>query len=82
MDYLHVQADKPWYNYYKTKETIFKNPISFEQYTSTATPVAKISNLIGCLNLPVTFFFLFDSLRPSQQSFSYVGMGLLGLNQY
>ena len=26
--------------------------------------------------------FLFDSLRPSQQFFSYVGMGLPGLNQY
>ena len=24
----------------------------------------------------------FDSLRPSQQFFSYVGMGLPGLNQY
>ena len=24
----------------------------------------------------------FDSLRPSQQSFSYVGMGLPGMNQY
>ena len=28
------------------------------------------------------FFFLFDSLRPSQQFFSYVGTGLPGLNQY
>ena len=27
-------------------------------------------------------FCLFDSLRPSQQSFSYVGTGLPGLNQY
>ena len=27
-------------------------------------------------------FFLFDYLRPSQQSFSYVGTGLPGLNQY
>ena len=27
-------------------------------------------------------FFLVDSLRPSQQSFSYVGRGLPGLNQY
>ena len=27
-------------------------------------------------------FFLFDSLRPSQQFVSYVGTGLLGLNQY
>ena len=28
------------------------------------------------------FFCLFDFLRPSQQSFSYVGMGIPGLNQY
>ena len=28
------------------------------------------------------FFFLFESLHPSQQFFSYVGMGLPGLNQY
>ena len=28
------------------------------------------------------FFFLFDYLRPSQQSFSYVETGLRGLNQY
>ena len=28
------------------------------------------------------FVCLFDSLRPSQQSFSYVGTGLPGLNQY
>ena len=27
-------------------------------------------------------FVLFDSLRPSQQSFSYVRTGLFGLNQY
>ena len=27
-------------------------------------------------------FCLFDSLRPSQQSFSYVGTDLAGLNQY
>ena len=27
-------------------------------------------------------FFLFDSLHPSQQFFSYAGMGLPGLNQY
>ena len=27
-------------------------------------------------------FVLFDALRPSQQFFSYVGMGLPGLNQY
>ena len=27
-------------------------------------------------------FFLFDSLRPGQQFFSYVGTGLPGLNQY
>ena len=27
-------------------------------------------------------FFLFDSLRPRQQSVSYVGTGLPGLNQY
>ena len=34
----------------------------------------------------ITFFFFFfvwfDSLRPSQQSFSYIGMSLPGLNQY
>ena len=29
-----------------------------------------------------TVFCLFDSLRPSQQFFSYVRMGLPGLNQY
>ena len=28
------------------------------------------------------FFFVFDSLRPSQHFFSYVGTGLPGLNQY
>ena len=28
------------------------------------------------------FVCLFDSLPPSKQSFSYVGMGLPGLNQY
>ena len=28
------------------------------------------------------FFILFDSSRPSLQSFSYVGTGLPGLNQY
>ena len=28
-----------------------------------------------------TKFFLFDSLRPSQQPFSYVGTGFPGLNQ-
>ena len=28
------------------------------------------------------FFVCFDSLRPSQQSFSYVRTGLPGLNQY
>ena len=27
-------------------------------------------------------FVCFDALRPSQQSFSYVGTGLSGLNQY
>ena len=30
----------------------------------------------------ILFHFLFDSLRPSQQSFSYVGTGLPVLNQY
>ena len=30
----------------------------------------------------VCLFVWFDSLRPSQQSFSYVGMGLPRLNQY
>ena len=30
----------------------------------------------------MTNFALFDSLRPSQQFFSHVGMGLPGLNQY
>ena len=28
------------------------------------------------------FIYLFDSLRPSQQFFSYVGTDLPGLNQY
>ena len=28
------------------------------------------------------WFVWFDSLHPSQQFFSYVGMGLPGLNQY
>ena len=30
----------------------------------------------------VRYFVWFGSLRPSQQFFSYVGTGLLGLNQY
>ena len=30
----------------------------------------------------VDLFVSFDSLRPSQQSFSYVGTGLPGSNQY
>ena len=30
----------------------------------------------------VPFLFNFDSLRPGQQSFSYIGTGLPGLNQY
>ena len=29
-----------------------------------------------------TVLFVFDSLRPSQQLFSYAGTGLPGLNQY
>ena len=29
-----------------------------------------------------SLFVWFDSLRPSQQFFSYAGMGLPGLNQY
>ena len=30
----------------------------------------------------IGLFVLFDSLHPSQQFFSYVGMGLPGFNQY
>ena len=30
----------------------------------------------------IVIFVLLDSLRPSQQFFSYVGTGLPGLNQY
>ena len=39
----------------------------------------------ACLNshcLPMLCFVLFDSLCPSKQFFSYVGMGLPGLNLY
>ena len=35
--------------------------------------------LMACSSI---WFVLFDSLRPSQQFFSYVGMDLPGLNQY
>ena len=34
------------------------------------------------MNSLVIFFCSFDSLRPSQQFFSYVEMGLPGLDQY
>ena len=36
--------------------------------------------ILQCLNNAT--FCLFDSLHPSQQSFSYVGTGLSGSNQY
>ena len=39
-------------------------------------------SLICLLKLFVYLIVLFDSLWPSQQFFSYVGMGLPGLNQY
>ena len=37
--------------------------------------------ILFCMDLSTSGYFVwFDSLRPSQQSFSYVGMGLLGSN--
>ena len=38
-------------------------------------------NIKSCIS-HVNFFFLFDSLHPSQLFFSYVGTGVPGLNQY
>ena len=46
--------------------------------------VAQVQQII-ISTLAILFFqydFLFDSQRPSQQTFSYVGTGLPGLNQY
>ena len=38
--------------------------------------------ILSCFSLLDVLFVSFDSLQPSQQFFSYVGMGLPGLNQY
>ena len=42
-------------------------------------------NILGSVSVKLSqvfFVFLFDSLRSTQQSFSYVGTGFPGLNQY
>ena len=44
--------------------------------------VKHSATLLTCIKLPFCLFVLFDSLCPSQQFFSYVGMGLPGLKQY
>ena len=51
----------------------------------TVKPVLSGHSKIGKTSLNGKWFrclFWFDSLRPSQQLFSYVRMGLPGLNQY
>ena len=45
-------------------------------------PVNHFLHEYSCYAPPTMIFACFDSLSPSQQFFSYVGMGLPGLNQY
>ena len=64
------------------------NPITFYSYDFlwNYTVLGRASDLMMALALSfhrwVGTFVCFDSLRPSQQSFSYAGTGLPGLNQY
>ena len=43
---------------------------------------SKFHVVLRHANLNYIIFVCFESLRPSQQFFSYVGMSLPGLNQY
>ena len=53
------------------------------QYRTVSFKLRSESKKItGVEGLKSKVFFLFDSLHPSQQFFSYVAMGLPGLDQY
>ena len=64
------------------------NGLFFQWKCQSAMRLGLDSNLIFFLNTNLDVLHLsevliwFDSLRPSQQFFSYLGMGLPGKNQY